>query len=410
MRDPLRTARWSLALRFAALVTFLLAGGSVGVFVYVRHALLTSFDATHDLAIRSLRETLVQRGPVLSVKNPEFHEEFDELSATLGVVSASLWEADRELAHASMLPERFPPRGLAREVRGEREHTLVIRREQVGASGAVLVVARRAGDLELSLTSLGRGLLLLGPAGLLGALALGWAMSRQALRPVQHAFDQQRAFMADASHELRTPLAVIRAQAEVQLDAESDLVGMRAALGQIARTAADLSRFVDDLLFLARTDAAALPPRRLVVALDELVEEALETFEPLAHTRGSTLRFIAPPASAEVEGDPAQLQRLLVILVDNALGHATPGPIEVRVERVGSTVRLRVDDTGPGISPELQARVFERFTRGATTHAGHGLGLAIARSIAQANRGDIALERSPLGGTAAVVSLPAHER
>src|SRR5262245_43043767 len=126
--DPLRAARRRLAARFAALVTLLLAAGSVGVFVYVRRSMQVAFDATHDLAIRSALETIDLSGSSPAVNQQAFQEEFRELNLTLGVVDVTIWDAaGRELARASVRDERPPGQGPDREVRGEREHTIVVR-------------------------------------------------------------------------------------------------------------------------------------------------------------------------------------------------------------------------------------------------------------------------------------------
>jgi signal transduction histidine kinase len=411
-RDALATARWHLIARFTALIALLLVAGSVGVYAYVRHSLLGALDTTHALAIHSALESVRLGGAEPVVDGPEFQEEFEELNLTLGVVALTIWDsAGRELAHAAIHHEKLAASGPSREVRSDGEHMIIVRRQALGPAGdrGWIAVGLRASDVAEHLLLLRRGLLLMLPLGLLGALAVGWSMTSRALRPVRDTFEQQRAFMADVSHELRTPLVVIRAQAEVQLDAGDDTSGGRAALAQIATTAAQMGTLLDDLLFLSRADAAALLPRRLTFALDGLVEESVATLEPLARRQGSRLVFVAPPGEIAIEADPAQLQRLVTLLVDNALRHAGPVLVEVSVTRVGHEVQLCVDDGGPGIDPSLLPRIFERFVRGqATGSGGHGLGLAIARSIVLAHRGTIVLRRSHLGGTSAMVSLPAR--
>lgn len=417
--DPVGAARWRLALRFTLVVAALLVGTGGLVYVYTRHVLLDAFDAAHDLALNSVLESVEPGGPRARVARREFEEEFDELNVSLGVVAAAVWAADGEpLAAVALDHTPLTAAGPARELHGEGRRAVVVRRRRFGdgAGGGVVAVSRRAGDVALELESLRRGLLLIVPLACLGALGVGWLMAGQSLRPVKRAFERQRAFMADTSHELRTPLAIIRAHADVHGD--GDAPQMRAALAVVSRTAAQLSTVVDDLLFLARADAAALAPRRLPFALDELVEETALAFEPEAKAKGSRL-VIAPCASSiEVKADPAQLQRLVALLVDNALRHADPGDVAIAVTRAGRFVELRIEDGGPGLPPELIPRVFERFVRGdgaarrsATPDGkeGLGLGLAIAESIVHAHDGSIHLQRGARGGVAAVVRLPQPE-
>jgi two-component system OmpR family sensor kinase/two-component system sensor histidine kinase QseC len=159
---------------------------------------------------------------------------------------------------------------------------------------------------------------------------------------------------------------------------------------------------------LARQEpgAAAAPQHTLVLA--PLARQVLADAGPLAQARGSTLELQADE-QATVQGDPAALAVLLRNLVDNALRY-TPagGRVEVGLTRKGSDVRLRVDDSGPGIPSAERERVFERFVRGssAAPETGSGLGLAIVRSIAQRHGATLALGDSPAGGLRVEVVFP----
>jgi len=409
--DPVRTARWRLALRFTLVVTVLFVTSGAVVYVYVRHMLLGAFDAAHDLAIHSVLENVEPAIPKPRVAHAPFATEFEELNLTLGVVAVKVWSADGEpLAEAAIDHAPLTADGPPRELRGAGNRAVVIRRQPfgVGPTGGSLAVSRRAGDVALDLESLQQGLMLIVPLAMLGALGVGWVMAGQSPRPRKRAFEQQRAFMADTSHELRTPLSVIRAHAEVHLDGEPPK--MRAALSVVARTAAQLSAVVDDLMFLARADAAALSPRRIRFSLDELVEETVEAFEPEAKAKGSRLVLAPRSKDIELEADPAQLQRLVAILVDNAVRHAAPGEIDISMAHLGKQVELRIESGGPGIPPDLLPRVFDRFVRGdrarAAEDGGLGLGLAIAKSIVSAHAGTIRLQNGARGGVAAVVRIP----
>lgn len=386
-------------------------GSGLGVHAYAKHLLLGAFDSAHDLAVHSVLENVSVSGADVHVDARGFAEEFEELNVALGVVAAVVWSADgRELARAGVDHDPIAAAGPPREVRGAGDRMVVVRREPLGVGPArgVVAVSRRAGDIARDLESLQRALTLIVPFAMLAALGFGWVMAGGSLAPVRRAFEQQRAFMADTSHELRTPLAILRAHAEVHADGEP--AEMRAALAIVSRSAAHLSVLVDDLFFLARADAAALSPRRLGFSLSELVEEVVLAFEPKAAAHGSKLVLAPPPDDVVVEADPAQMQRLVALLVDNAIRHAHPGDVEVSVTQAGGHVVLRVEDGGPGISPDLAPRVFDRFVRGVepagAKERGFGLGLAIAKSIVTAHAGSITLATGARGGVAAVVRIP----
>lgn len=410
-RDPISRARIRLAFQFAVVCALLLVGAGGGVYLYVRHALHAAFDGAHDLAIRSVLEN-VEAGPSgLDVRKAGFIEEFDELRGTLGVVSASLWSADgRKLADAGV---DVAPRGPARELSGSGDALILIRREpvRIGHAAGVVVVARHAADLARDLAAFRRGLVLFLPLALLGALGAGWIMAGRSLRPVRQAFDEQRAFMADASHEIRTPLSIIQTHAEVPLDGETDISTMKASLDVVARTAGQLGVLVNDLLYLARSDATGISPSRVPFDLEELLEETVEAFGPLAATKGSRI-VLGTFHEVEMTADPSQLQRLVGILIDNALRHGLPGEIEVSAKRNGKNVEVCVSDVGPGIPEDMLPRVFDRFVRGeaSRTSNGHGLGLAIARSIVNAHGGSLKLDQNARGGTTASVTIPVAGR
>jgi signal transduction histidine kinase len=218
---------------------------------------------------------------------------------------------------------------------------------------------------------------------------------------------RQRQFVSDASHELRSPVTAIRSDLEVALhegaDAEWPAVA-RAVLGEEAR----LERLLDDLLMLAATDEAAVPPPATPVDVAALAGEEA------ARSRAVPVRVRAPVGGDDdgvlVLGAAHQIARVVTNLVDNAARHAR-STVEVAVTPVPSSriVRLTVDDDGPGIAPGDRERVFERFTRldeaRARRDGGAGLGLAVVRSIVTRHRGRVWVEDAPLGGARFVVEL-----
>jgi two-component system sensor histidine kinase BaeS len=219
----------------------------------------------------------------------------------------------------------------------------------------------------------------------------------------------RRAFLADVSHELRSPLAALRG---ALAGAHAGGIGpeQRArALALASEETERLGRLVDDLLVLARSDAARLELRRQPVDLRELALRVGLSLEPVATARGVCFRFEADGAPAMVDADPDRLSQVLWNLLDNAARH-TPAGAEAVVALApdGPSVTLRVSNPGEPIGADTLARLFERFERGdGGTGGGTGLGLAIARTLVLAHGGAIAAESPPAGGLTVTLSWPA---
>ena len=233
---------------------------------------------------------------------------------------------------------------------------------------------------------------------------------------LEASFSQQRRFMADASHELRTPTAIIRAEADVALAHEHRREQEYRATITVMRDAARrLTRIVDDLFLLARADSGNLVARREPVYLEELVYDAARAVRPLADQRSIRIE-LQDVVEAPFEGDADLLGRLLLNLLDNAIKHAPDGSaVEVVMSHRDATYEIAVVDAGPGIPAEARERIFERFVRLDAARArseqsstsGAGLGLAIARRIAEVHGGRLELMESRTGRTEFRVSLPA---
>ena len=214
------------------------------------------------------------------------------------------------------------------------------------------------------------------------------------LDQLAEAYGTQKRFLADASHELRTPLTVIRTNIEsLRRGIDADPVEREETLRAIARESERMGRLVADLLTLARGDAGQTLERRRL-ALDSLVLEVYAQEQTLAN--GVRLE-LGEWDQIAVEGDPDRLKQVMLNLVDNALRY-TPngGVVTLDLLRRGDEAVFRVRDTGPGIPAAHLSRIFDRFyrvdqprTRGI---GGAGLGLAIAREVAEAHGGRIEVE------------------
>jgi two-component system OmpR family sensor kinase len=224
---------------------------------------------------------------------------------------------------------------------------------------------------------------------------------------------RQRQFVADASHELRTPLTSVLANLE--LLAESLHGDQGEAASSALRSSQRMRRLVADLLLLARTDAARVVARE-PCDLAQIVVEAAGELGPVSGAHEITLD-VGRAGSILVLGARDELHRLTINLIENALRHTPPGTtIHVAtLTTAGGSVRLLVEDNGPGVPPELAPTLFERFVRGAGDRGGSfGLGLAIVQAVAVSHGGSVVLEHSQLGeagaqtGARFVVTMPAY--
>lgn len=230
------------------------------------------------------------------------------------------------------------------------------------------------------------------------------------------AVDDSRAqFFADVSHELRTPLTILRGEAEVALrDPHAGTVVLKESLQSVVRKAVQIGRLVDDLLFLARSEAGTIGIERGPVVLQEVIADVLLDGQGLSRREGVR---ILPHQSAEpirVRGDGDRLRQAVLIALDNAIKHAPPGTsvsLDLRREEERAVVRVR--DRGPGFTEEDLASAFSRFYRGASSRTkggrGLGLGLSIAKWIVDEHDGTIRIDSVPDGGAAVEISIPLAE-
>ena len=244
----------------------------------------------------------------------------------------------------------------------------------------------------------------------MGALfAISVGLSSWLLKPVERAWEQQRRFVADASHELKTPLAVIIANTQILAKDETLSNESRRWVDSTADESAHMKNLVEELLELARTDESTAGAqgvmRKADVDFSEVVENASLEFDAIAFERGCEIREEVQPG-IHVEGDPEWLSRLAKILVDNACKYATSGtPINVTLTRDGKRCVLTVNNQGQTISPEDLEHIFDRFYRTDKARSreaksgGFGLGLAIAKGIADSHGGEITAQSTDADGT-----------
>jgi two-component system, OmpR family, sensor histidine kinase SaeS len=230
---------------------------------------------------------------------------------------------------------------------------------------------------------------------------------------VEELFDARRQLVAWASHDLRTPLASIQAMLEA---IEDGLVEPADYLPALRAQARALGRLVDDLFELAAIDAGALTLELRETALGSVLESCVSGLQAEAAARDVQLEARLGDTLPPVRCAPEQVERVLLNLLANALRHTpSDGSVVVAARPVGPELEISVEDTGEGIEPGDETRMFDRFWRAdrARTRSGGGagLGLAIARGLVEAQGGRIWAERRPNGAGARVAfTLPLAER
>jgi signal transduction histidine kinase len=226
---------------------------------------------------------------------------------------------------------------------------------------------------------------------------------------VEELFDARRQLVAWASHDLRTPLASMQAMLEAVEDGLADPEHYMPALREQVHA---LTALVDDLFELARIDAGVLTFELREASVSGLVQSCVRGLEAEAEARHVHLMTQLDGFEASARCAPDKVERVLLNLLTNALRHTpSDGSVAVLVEPLDDEVRVTVEDTGRGLSPESQRRMFDRFWRGDPARSpgrgGAGLGLAIARGLVEAQGGRIWAENRPGGGARISFTLPA---
>src|SRR5580698_73730 len=239
-------------------------------------------------------------------------------------------------------------------------------------------------------------------------LAVAW---NQLLGRLETAVSRLSKFSADVSHDLRTSITVILATAQLSLHQRHSEEEYRDDLNKVVMECRTASTLLDALLSLARSETFSHEVAFQRINICELVVNGCRRVEDLAESTGIMLDWHLPDEAMYIEGDELLLQRLLSILLDNAIKF-TPahGEIGAAVSRTENQVVVTVCDTGIGMSEDVRQRVFERYyqadLRERKTQAGNGLGLAIARWIADAHQAELTVESIPLNGSVFQVKFP----
>ncbi len=344
-----------------------------------------------------------------------------------------------------LLLDRAPYRFVARRVRG------------AGAELHAVAVGEPSRDQELVLQRLAASMILVVPITLGFAALLGWFLASRALEPVNRIVDELEAitdgrslhrrlpapamrldelnrlanalnsllgrletsfsalrrFVADASHELKTPLTVMRAGVERALTEQKTGPDSLVPLEETLQGVRHMTELVDVLLTLARVDEGRMDLHKESVELGSVLHEAFETAQILGEEAGVEAALDVPDAPVVVDADRRRIGQMVMNLVTNAVKY-TPrgGRLWLSLAATPTAATVSVRDTGIGIAPGDVGRVFDRFWRADVARSrtgerpGFGLGLAIARWIAEAHGGSIAVTSRPGRGSTFTVTLP----
>lgn len=231
------------------------------------------------------------------------------------------------------------------------------------------------------------------------------------IQRLEMSFRRVTQFTADASHELRTPVALIRTTAEVALLQARDGEAYRAALADILAEGVRTTKLIEDLLTLSRADCGAFQLETSPIDLKQPLQEAYWQGMTLAAGKNIRLTTNLPAGAVSVMGDPSALRRMFLILIDNAIKY-TPveGQVAVKLRATESEAVFTVHDSGIGIAPEEVEHIFERFYRADKARqrdsGGAGLGLSIARWIAESHRARMEVESTLNLGSEFIVRFP----
>ncbi len=249
-----------------------------------------------------------------------------------------------------------------------------------------LIIASDFGDVNYSFnTNISNALLILFLI-YLGLSVIVVLVSFSVFRPIKDAFNKQKQFISNASHELKTPLAIISANAEV-LKSQN---GTNSFIDNINSQSERMELLISDLLTLAKMDEEKVPLSSVVFNISEVIINNSLTFDSIAFEKGKTLNLFVQP-DVQYKGDINSVNNILNILLDNAVKHANSGgEINVYFKKENSKLSLTIYNTGSNVPESDENKIFERFYRGDSSRSresgGSGLGLSIAKSIADNNK------------------------
>ncbi len=414
--------RLRLSLWYAATFAIILALLGLGLFLALRRQLSAQLDESLSAATVELARVASSRHIQEEEGDSALLDAVDELripQRTLYLLDATgqplvPTEAGAWIREAAKTAARVGTTAGEFDTGDDRTLRLEARRFRT-PRGRVLVAAAIADQLELE-DRYADLILAFSAAGLVAVILIamgGGVLARKSIAPIEATMANMRRFVADAAHELKTPIAILRTNADVALQQPRGEDGYRSALQSVENESRRLGGIVDHLLVLARADAGERHPQMQRIFLDDIAADCLTASRVMADHKGINT-VIDGFEETPVFADPALVRELILILVDNAIKF-TPrgGTITLTVVMTDGTPTLTVRDTGRGILAEDLPNVFQRFYRGEGDRdgqSGAGLGLSIAKWIADEHGAEISLHSEPGRGTSVSVLFPARDR
>ena len=447
--DLFRRTRWRLTAWYAGVMGIILSLSALGIYEAIAHA----HRVTSDRELQSVATTLhngleltLQQQGQLDVASQQLlpglcltRQSGETASCVPQTVSSErhlLSAIDRGRYYIRLLDRSGqlvaqagqPPNGLPATPATDGDWHLLYDRDrsryrQISLSlhtrthlpWGVLQVGRSLQDFDTYLDSVRWIIVLSLPLAMLGVGAASWKLAGLAMGPIYESYQKVQQFTADAAHELRTPLAAILATVESALRIQHfSAADARETLHVVERQNQRLSQLVSDLLLLSRLDRQVQAGQFRLCCLQDLLSDLEEELAALAIASQITLTFaIEPQRPVQVRGVEEQLYRLFFNVVANAIQY-TPagGQVSVNLKDDSDRASTNVQDTGIGISPDQQAKIFDRFYRVESDRSrdtgGSGLGLSIARAIAQAHQGSIQVQSEVGKGSKFTIRLPKY--
>lgn len=462
---PFATLRARLILWYTGILTAMLVLLGATSVMLLDHGLRNNVDDSLNSVARAMAESL-RRPSVFppgiedtleSMLGPQMAERFFQLLDPFGRPDPRLVPPRRSKlplsAEALRNAERGEPTLETVGLRSKSDSSFRLLTFPVVRNNATVNIVQVAMSLENVEAARSRFLLILlilAPVALAGSALGGWFLARRALSPVdamveaarrieaedltkriptvssddelgrlaavlndmlarlELSFGAVRRFSADAAHELRTPLTILKGEIEVTLKSSDSPIEIREALLSCLEEVERLNSLVEDLLLMARMEGNALSARPTPVNLAQVLEDVAPALSELAARAGNSCT-ISPAPPLWIEGYDSLIFRLVFNLAENAIKY-TParGKIEIILQQQNSSAVLEVKDNGPGITPDAQNHIFERFYRGdpAREGSGTGLGLALVRSIVHLHQGQISVSSTLGEGSCFKVTLP----
>ena len=434
--SPASALRWRLLLSYLTVMLGILSLSAVAIYQYTRHSLYQQLDQRLETLAQAASHNLVP------IKNHFAAKKAQGLNNHLPTTKAKCYldddedldipwqhlrqpdqsiewfdENQRLVGNAGTLFNQLPVHpgrqlGLGANTRSVTLPAYSDLQGQPELAGYIRA-SQATEQIEVILARLRWGLGI-GGIGVVTLTGLGgiW-LTKQSLKPIKKSFQQLQQFTADAAHELRSPLAAIKTSVQVMEYYPERIHPLdRKKLTAIASTTDHTIELVEDLLFLSRMDAGNTTKKITWVrlSLTEILEDLIELFQSYAQEQNQTLESNLL-TEVRVQGNGAELSQLFRNILENALQY-TPsgGKITVKILKERQNALIEIQDTGVGIAPENLPLIFDRFWRADKARVrragGMGMGLAIAKAIAEHHQGKI-LVTSQIGvGSCFTVKLP----